>query len=133
MRDIEVINDANGAPEVHLHGAAAEAAKQAGVKTVNVSISHGDLQAVAVAVICKNYISFAQRMREKAEAEGADLLLIDTGDRIDGNGLYDASDPKGQYLYELFKQQHIDLICSGNHELYKQNSSESELNITVPE
>lgn len=71
-------------------------------------------------------------MREKAEAEGADLLLIDTGDRIDGNGLYDASDPKGQYLYELFKQQHIDLICSGNHELYKQNSSESELNITVP-
>ncbi|KAL1996066.1 hypothetical protein VTN49DRAFT_389 [Thermomyces lanuginosus] len=50
MREIEVINDANGAPEVHLHGAAAEAAKQAGVKTVNVSISHGDLQAVAVAV-----------------------------------------------------------------------------------
>lgn len=79
-----------------------------------------------------DYISFAERMRERAEADGADLLLIDTGDRIEGNGLYDASNPKGQYLYEIFKQQHIDLICSGNHELYKRTSSESELNITVP-
>lgn len=33
-----------------LHGAASEAAKQAGVKSVSVSISHSDSQAVAVAV-----------------------------------------------------------------------------------
>jgi 2',3'-cyclic-nucleotide 2'-phosphodiesterase (5'-nucleotidase family) len=79
-----------------------------------------------------DYISFSTRMREKAEANGQDLLVIDTGDRIEGNGLYDASDPKGKYTFDIFKQQHIDVICTGNHELYKRNSSENEYNITVP-
>jgi 2',3'-cyclic-nucleotide 2'-phosphodiesterase (5'-nucleotidase family) len=37
-----------------------------------------------------------------------DLLLIDTGDRIEGNGLYDASEPKGEYTLEIFKEQEID-------------------------
>jgi 2',3'-cyclic-nucleotide 2'-phosphodiesterase (5'-nucleotidase family) len=79
-----------------------------------------------------DYISFSERMRQKAEANGQDLLVIDTGDRIEGNGLYDASDPKGRYTFDIFKQQHIDVISSGNHELYKKNSSENEYNITVP-
>ncbi|WEW59463.1 hypothetical protein PRK78_004937 [Emydomyces testavorans] len=79
-----------------------------------------------------DYVSFATHAREKAEADGTDLLLIDTGDRIEGNGLYDASDPKGRYTADIFKSQHIDLLCSGNHELYKQNSSEDEYLITVP-
>lgn len=79
-----------------------------------------------------DYISFATRMRQKAEADGADLLLIDTGDRVEGNGLYDASEPKGEYTFNIFKEQHIDIICSGNHELYKQNSSENEFTKTVP-
>ena len=71
-------------------------------------------------------------MREKADTEGVDLLLIDTGDRIEGNGLYDASDPKGIYTREIFKEQAIDVICSGNHELYLQNSSDSEYLHVVP-
>lgn len=71
-------------------------------------------------------------MREKAEANGQDLLVVDTGDRIEGNGLYDASDPKGRYTFDIFKHQHIDVICIGNHELYKRNSSENEYNIMVP-
>lgn len=50
LQDIEIDSDSNGAPVVQLHGAAAAAAKQAGVKQVNVSISHSDSQAVAVAV-----------------------------------------------------------------------------------
>ena len=79
-----------------------------------------------------DYISFAERMRERAESEGNDLLVIDTGDRIEGNGLYDASDPKGKYTFDIFGQQKIDLLCSGNHELYKQNSSENEYDILVP-
>ena len=79
-----------------------------------------------------DYIDFSGRLRERLEAEGKDLLVIDTGDRIEGNGLYDASEPKGKYTFNIFKEQHIDLICSGNHELYKQNSSEHEYNITVP-
>ena len=71
-------------------------------------------------------------MREKADDQGVDLLLIDTGDRIEGNGLYDASDPKGIYTREIFKEQAIDVICSGNHELYLQNSSDSEYLHVVP-
>lgn len=79
-----------------------------------------------------DYIDFSGRLRERLEAEGKDLLVVDTGDRIEGNGLYDASAPKGKYTFNIFKEQQIDLICSGNHELYKQNSSENEYNITVP-
>ncbi|KAL8697481.1 MAG: hypothetical protein Q9201_007110 [Fulgogasparrea decipioides] len=79
-----------------------------------------------------DYISFAERLQEKVDREGVDLLLIDTGDRIEGNGLYDASDPKGKYTYDIFKEQDIDVICTGNHELYKKSSSENEYLHTVP-
>ncbi|GLI74712.1 beta subunit of fatty acid synthetase [Penicillium ochrochloron] len=50
LKEIEIGSDANGAPVVNLHGAAATAAKQAGVKQITVSISHSESQAVAVAV-----------------------------------------------------------------------------------
>ncbi|KAL4745702.1 hypothetical protein BDW72DRAFT_186239 [Aspergillus terricola var. indicus] len=50
LKDIEIENDSNGAPTVKLHGAAAEAAKEAGVKHISISISHSDTQAVAVAI-----------------------------------------------------------------------------------
>ena len=79
-----------------------------------------------------DYISLSTRMREKAEANGQDLLVVDTGDRVEGSGLYDASEPKGRYTFNILKQQHIDVICTGNHELYKRNSSENEYNINVP-
>lgn len=59
--------------------------------------------------------------------------MIDSGDRVEGNGLYDASDPKGKYTFDILKHQHIDVLCSGNHELYKQNTSENEFNKTVPD
>ena len=57
---------------------------------------------------------------------------MDTGDRIEGNGLYDASEPKGKYTLKLLGEQHVDLLCSGNHELYKNTSSENEYYETVP-
>lgn len=79
-----------------------------------------------------DYVDFAGRLREKIEADGRDLLLVDTGDRIEGNGLYDASKPRGKYTFDIFKEQPIDLICSGNHELYKATSANDEYNITVP-
>ncbi len=71
-------------------------------------------------------------MHEKADNGGRDLLLIDTGDRIEGNGLYDASDPKGKYTRDIFKEQEIDVICTGNHELYHKSSSDNEYLNTVP-
>lgn len=68
LRDIEISNDEKGAPVVtvsllcfvfsmthansflQLHGDAEAAAKKAGVKSISVSISHSDEQAIAVAV-----------------------------------------------------------------------------------
>ncbi|KAK5939689.1 hypothetical protein PMZ80_008069 [Knufia obscura] len=79
-----------------------------------------------------DYISFTEHMREKLEAEGRDLLVIDTGDRIEGNGLYDASNPRGEYTFGIFSQQHIDILCSGNHELYKNSSAEDDYTKLVP-
>lgn len=92
----------------------------------------GHLQEPSYSADWGDYISFAHHMRRLADAEGFDLLLVDTGDRIEGNGLYDASDPKGKYTFDIFKHQDIDLICSGNHELYKASSSENERDYTVP-
>ena len=80
-----------------------------------------------------DYISFASHMRRIAASQDLDLLLVDTGDRVDGNGLYDGSDPKGTYTSDIIKQQDIDLLCSGNHELYRREAAEIEYNTTVPD
>lgn len=71
-------------------------------------------------------------MRNKADERGVDLLVVDTGDRVEGNGLYDASRPKGQYTYDIFKEQDVDIICTGNHELYLDDTAAREWNQTVP-
>lgn len=72
-------------------------------------------------------------MRARADADGSDLIVIDSGDRVEGNGLYDASDPKGKYLFDILKRQHIDIMCAGNHELYKSNTSDNEYFETEPD
>ncbi|KAJ5999232.1 hypothetical protein N7451_007042 [Penicillium sp. IBT 35674x] len=92
----------------------------------------GHLQEPSYSADWGDYISFATHLQEKAEAQGQDLLVIDTGDRVEGNGLYDSSDPKGIYLSEILRHQHIDVITSGNHELYQYNTSNNELLTTVP-
>jgi hypothetical protein len=79
-----------------------------------------------------DYISFAERMREKADSMGVDVLLIDTGDRIEGNGLYDSTTPKGKYLYDIIKEQDIDVLCTGNHELYQLDAADREYELSVP-
>ena len=60
-------------------------------------------------------------------------MVVDSGDRIEGNGLYDSAHPKGKYILKIFVQADIDVLCSGNHELYKNHSSYDEYYITVPE
>ncbi|KAL9127698.1 MAG: hypothetical protein Q9217_003471 [Psora testacea] len=50
LKDIEVSNNANGAPVVTLHGDAKLAANKVGIEGVDVSISHSDTQAIAIAV-----------------------------------------------------------------------------------
>jgi fatty acid synthase subunit alpha len=48
LKDIEILRDSNGAPQVELHGEAKKSAPSASVK---VSISHDDFQSVAVAIL----------------------------------------------------------------------------------
>lgn len=79
-----------------------------------------------------DYISFAHHMRRKADEKGVDLILVDTGDRIEGNGLYDASEPKGKYTSDIYKEQDMDVMCTGNHELYIADSVKREHEVTVP-
>ena len=86
----------------------------------------GHLQEGSYSADWGDYVSFAKHLRDRADEEGVDLLIVDTGDRVEGNGLYDASEPKGLYTFEIFKQQDMDVITSGNHELYKANSSNDE-------
>jgi hypothetical protein len=71
-------------------------------------------------------------MRKKADEKGVDIIVVDTGDRIEGNGLYDASKPKGKYTSDIYKEQDIDILCTGNHELYIADSVQREHDVTVP-
>lgn len=50
LKDIEILHDSKGAPSVKLSGLAETAASKNGVKNVKVSISHDDVQSVAVAI-----------------------------------------------------------------------------------
>ncbi|GAA5903379.1 Smn1p [Sporobolomyces salmoneus] len=66
--------------------------------------------------------SFVSRMKDEARRRGVDLLLVDSGDRVDGNGLVDAQpapDPKGSTALSFFSQMPYDLVTTGNHELYR--------------
>jgi len=93
----------------------------------------GHLQEPQYSADWGDYVSFAHHLKRRADDDGSDLLLIDTGDRVEGNGLYDASDPKGRYTFDIFKQQSIDVITPGNHELYLANTSAREFEEVVPD
>ncbi|KAF4469472.1 5^ nucleotidase [Fusarium albosuccineum] len=92
----------------------------------------GHLQEPQYSADWGDYISFTKHMRKQADDQGADLLVIDTGDRIEGNGLYDGSKPKGFYQYDIYAEADVDIMCTGNHELYKAYSADLEHNTTVP-
>lgn len=64
------------------------------------------------------FISFAEHMKERARANNQDLLLIDSGDRHDGNGLSDLTSPNGALLLPIFVKQKYDILTIGNHEMY---------------
>ncbi|KAH6855030.1 Metallo-dependent phosphatase-like protein [Chaetomium sp. MPI-CAGE-AT-0009] len=92
----------------------------------------GHLQEPQYSADWGDYVSFAHHMRKRADEDGVDLLLVDTGDRVEGNGLYDASSPKGKYYYDIYREQDVDIICTGNHELYIASTADGEHKYTVP-
>ncbi|CAG7997550.1 unnamed protein product [Penicillium salamii] len=64
-----------------------------------------------------DFVSFAKQMKDQAANKSVDLLLIDTGDLHDGNGLSDATDPNGKVTNPIFQNIDYDLLTPGNHEL----------------
>lgn len=70
-----------------------------------------------------DFISFADDFRRNRLDETQDLLLIDTGDKHDGNGLSDATSPNGIETNKIFNEQDYDLMTLGNHELYLPENS----------
>ncbi|KAH7634430.1 Metallo-dependent phosphatase-like protein [Sordaria sp. MPI-SDFR-AT-0083] len=92
----------------------------------------GHLQEAQYSADWGDYISFAEHLQKEADEQGVDLLLVDTGDRVEGNGLYDASNPKGKYYFDIYREQDVDIICTGNHELYHASTADGEHLRTVP-
>ncbi|CAG7970012.1 unnamed protein product [Penicillium olsonii] len=64
-----------------------------------------------------DFVSFAKQMKDQAANKSVDLILIDTGDLHDGNGLSDATDPNGKVTNPIFENIDYDLLTPGNHEL----------------
>ncbi|TVY17093.1 Secreted protein [Lachnellula arida] len=65
-----------------------------------------------------DFVSFSRHMQHMAGNLGVDLLLVDTGDLHDGNGLSDAALPNGLLSNPIFEQIEYDVLTIGNHELY---------------
>lgn len=66
--------------------------------------------------------SFVTAMKLEAKRRGVDLLIVDGGDRVDGNGLVDAEPPshaKGYSAMKIYQNIDFDVITTGNHELYQ--------------
>lgn len=80
-----------------------------------------------------DFISFTENMRSIANSQNVDLLLVDTGDRHDGNGLTDATVPNGIEALPIFAKQDYDLVTIGNHELYLYENSKQEFDFIVQE
>ena len=62
-----------------------------------------------------DYYSFVQRMKAEARRRGVDLLLVDAGDRVDGNGLVDAEPsphPKGYTALDIFSRVPYDVVTT---------------------
>lgn len=78
-----------------------------------------------------DFVSFTSHLHSIADRTDKDILLIDTGDKHDGNGLSDASNPNGEVSTPIFNKQEYDLLTIGNHELYTDTYSTQEFETTV--
>jgi len=67
-----------------------------------------------------DFYSFVQHMRERAEKERKELLLVDSGDRRIGHGLTDRLLPQtvnGQLAFQMYYKMGYDAMVPGNHDL----------------
>lgn len=79
-----------------------------------------------------DFISFHSNLLLNLNNQGSDLLLVDSGDRHDGNGLSDLTSINGELSSKIFMMLDYDLITVGNHELYNEDISKFEYETLVP-
>lgn len=65
-REIEVVNAANGRPELHLHGSAKRIAHEQGLDSWSISLAHTESQAIGLVVAMRS---------EQSQAEGCRIRL----------------------------------------------------------
>ncbi|RPA97871.1 hypothetical protein L873DRAFT_1770763 [Choiromyces venosus 120613-1] len=92
----------------------------------------GHLQEPQYSADFGDYLSFVWHMRNTAAEKGVDLIILDTGDRAEGNGLWDATDPMGKYTRNFYKELPLDIVTLGNHELYNGTTAQNEFLEMVP-
>lgn len=68
-----------------------------------------------------HFVSFVDQFKQHRLGDDQDLLVIDTGDKLDGNGLSDATVPNGVATTPIFNELDYDLLTLGNHELYSED------------
>ncbi|GAV55392.1 hypothetical protein ZYGR_0AV00230 [Zygosaccharomyces rouxii] len=78
-----------------------------------------------------DFITFSSYFKHRRLQKDQDLILIDTGDKHDGNGLSDATTPNGIETTKIFNEQDYDLLTLGNHELYTTDNTLLEYYTTV--
>ncbi|SCU78893.1 LADA_0A08394g1_1 [Lachancea dasiensis] len=78
-----------------------------------------------------DFVSFVEIFRHNRIGASRDLILVDTGDKHDGNGLSDATVPNGRISTEIFNKQDYDLLTLGNHELYTEENTILEYHRTA--
>ncbi|KAI3404320.2 hypothetical protein KGF56_002840 [Candida oxycetoniae] len=78
-----------------------------------------------------DFVSFVTHQREISRKQGQDFLLIDCGDRHDGNGLSDITTPNGLKSTPIFIKQSYDILTIGNHELYLLENSQMEFEVVA--
>lgn len=76
-------------------------------------------------------VAFTQHLRAVANGQNRDFLVVDTGDRHDGNGLTDVTSPNGAKALPIFIKEDYDLITLGNHELYLWENSRQEVEVVI--
>ncbi|KAG0266846.1 hypothetical protein BG011_000461 [Mortierella polycephala] len=72
-----------------------------------------------------DFASFLFHMRQQADHRRKDLLVVDSGDLEDGNGLSDSTSRRGEASRPIFEMINYDLLSIGNHELFSNEIAEA--------
>ncbi|KAF9179090.1 hypothetical protein BGZ51_007257, partial [Haplosporangium sp. Z 767] len=71
-------------------------------------------------------------MRQQANHRHKDLLVVDSGDLHDGNGLSDATPRRGEASRPIFEMINYDVLSIGNHELFTSELAEDTYKSFAP-